>query len=214
MTDHVIFDLDGTLIDSMPIWENLGSSLLRLYGVVPSEAVASEVRSLSLLDAMELFRIHFPELPAPEELIEKLSLLIHDSYAYDVPLKPGVKDYLEKLARKGVLMCIATASPAANVRVALKRMDILHHFEFILTEGEFGSGKENPGIFIECARRFGAAPSDVTVFEDALHAALSAKAAGFNVIGVYDLSSAEVETLMKETCDRYIRNFNELEDMS
>lgn len=214
MTDYVIFDLDGTLIDSMPIWENLGSSLLQLYGVVPSEAVANEVRSLSLLDAIELFRIHFPDLPAPEELIEKLSLIIHDSYAYDVPLKSGMKAYLEKLSGKGVRMCIATASPAANVHVALKRLDILHHFEFILTEGEFGAGKESPGIFLECARRFGAVPAQVTVFEDALHAVLSAKAAGFNVIGVYDESSADAAELMKATCDRYIRSIRELEDLS
>lgn len=213
MTDYVIFDLDGTLLDSMPIWENLGSSLLRLYGVVPTEAIAKDVRSLSLLDAMELFRIHFPDLPSPEELIEKLSLLIHDSYALDVPLKPGVKACLEKLSNAGVRMCIATASPGVNVRAALERLGILAHFEFILTEGEFGSGKERPGIFLECARRFGAAPHQVTVFEDALHAALSAKAAGMSVIGVYDESSAEVESLMRETCDRYIRSFSELEDI-
>lgn len=214
MTDYVIFDLDGTLVDSMPIWENLGSSLLSLYGVVPSQAVANEVRSLSLLDAMALFRVHFPNLPAPEELIEKLSLLIHDSYAYDVLLKPGVKPYLEKLSQAGVRKCIATASPGVNVKAALKRLGVLDHFEFILTEGEFGSGKEDTGIFLECAKRFGAAPSQVTVFEDALHAALSAKAAGFNVIGVYDKSSADVAELMKETCDRYIRSFNELEDLT
>ena len=164
---------------------------MRSLGVEPPKTLSSVLKTMSLQQCAEYFRREFGLTYTVPEIMEQINRLVEEEYFYKVPLKPGVKEYLDFLSGTGVRMCIATASEQIHVEAALKRLDVLHYFEFILTCTQIGFGKDNPEIFLTAARRLGAAPGQITVYEDALHAIKTAKAAGFRTAAVYDEYSRE-----------------------
>jgi len=207
---YAIFDLDGTLLDSMWVWENIDLAFYKKYGLSPAPGFRDRVRSLSVRKAAELLNATFCLGKSSGDIIIEISELGKDDYQNKVEAKPLVRETLERLRGEGVRMCVATASVRANAEAALSRLSLLHYFEFLITGDEVGSGKDNPEIYLKCAERLGARPGEVTVFEDALHAAATAKRAGFRVVGVYDRSADADAPEMRKICDRYIMDFGEL----
>ncbi len=191
MERYAVFDVDGTILDSMNLWTELDSHYLRSLGVEPPENLSSVLKTMSLKQCAEYFLREFRLPYTVPEIMEQINRLVEEEYFYNVPLKPGAAEYLDFLSREGVRMCIATASEYAHVEAALKRLQVLRHFEFILTCTQIGFGKDSPEIFMLAARRFGAEPERITVYEDALHALKTAKAAGFRTAAVFDEFSKE-----------------------
>ncbi|MDW7674679.1 MAG: HAD family phosphatase [Bacillota bacterium] len=207
---YVIFDFDGTLLDSMTIWDDISVKFLERYGKELTPLLINKLRTLTVRQSAELFKEIFDLSPSVEELTSEIADMAAKEYANNIPLKPFVLDFLEYLSSSKSKMCIATASSRQNVKQVLARFNLQKHFDFIIAAEDIKTGKEQPEIFLECSRRFGAAPSEITVFEDAVHAVKTAKNAGFRVIGVYDKSSEKYRTEIKAICDLYIYNFGEL----
>jgi thiamine-phosphate pyrophosphorylase len=207
----LIFDLDGTLLDSMAVWDNLGEEYLTGKGVKNIPQNLKEIlKPKSLLEAAEYF-IENINLNLPhEQIVDEINLMIEEKYKFHFNAKDGVLDFLEN--NKHLKMCIATATDKHLVEHALKRLEIDQYFDFIITSREVGNGKQqSPDIFINAAEKLGLAIDEVVVFEDALHAIITAKSAGFYTVGVYESAFEDDHEEIKQIADSFIDNLNNFE---
>jgi len=205
-----IFDMDGTLLDSMEMWYNVGYTFLNERNILIPEGLGKAVEHLKMSEAAEYFADFFSLDMTGREVLAAWLAIIDEGYDKTVTLKPYVIEYLEKLKADGVKMCIATLTDREQALPALKKHHLLDYFEFVLTVREVGKNKTKPDIFLQCAERLGAAVHESIVFEDSLYAAKTAKSAGFEVCAVYDVTNGEDEQNLSELCERYIYSFGEL----
>ena len=202
---YAIFDMDGTLVDSMVYWKNLASEYLRHKGVTRvSDEILKKIKPMTMMESAALF-IHELHLDGtPEQVAEEMNAMMDRHYQTDIPLKAGVRNYLEYLYRTGVTMCVASATAEPLMEACLSRLGIAHYFQFLLSCETVGAGKSRPDVYIAAAERLGAKPEEIAVYEDALYAARTAKEAGFYVAGVYDDSASEHRDALKELADEWI----------
>lgn len=205
-----IFDMDGTLLDSMHIWRNLGGELLRSRNIQPEPDLNMKLKVLSLRQSAEYCKEVY-HLPDTVEAIQgQVEGRVERFYRDEVLAKPGVKTFLSLLKMQGVWMYVATATCRPHVEAALRHAGIDGYFRGILTCDEVGVGKHQPEIYERAMRRLQSNKRDTVVFEDALHAIQTAKQAGFRVAGVYDPSAEDQQEEIRQTADYYIRSFQEL----
>lgn len=203
-----IFDLDGTLTDSMYVWDRLPEELVRQFGGNPAPGLSHTLRAMSSPQAAE-YLIRTYRLPAsPQQLIDAMEDLADREYRERVPLKPGVRTLLERLHQLGIPCAVATASQVHQARQALERLGVWSFFSFALSATQYGP-KTRPDLYLEAARRLGSSPEHTLVFEDALHAAQTAAQAGFPIVGVYDAFSAEDEQALRTVCRWYLSRLDE-----
>ena len=182
-----IFDMDGTLVDSMGYWQSLEREFLISKGVTDNlEDILERTKPLTFPEAAAFFAQCCDLDGTPEELTHEILSLMEEHYRSDVTLKPGVIPYLDRLKEQGVPMCVASATPRHLVEICLERLGLAHYFSFLLSCVEVGAGKRQPDVYLECARRLGAQPQDIAVYEDAIYAVRTAHAAGFHVVAVHD----------------------------
>lgn len=199
-----VFDVDGTLLDSMPVWNDIGELYLRSIGIAARKGLGETLHTMSLEQGAAYLKKEYRLEEQVPEIVEEVLKIVEDFYRRKAPLKAGVKETLEWLKQKQVRMVVATSGNRQLVEAALERTGISGYFEKIFTCTEIGAGKDEPRIYLETARFLESRPEEILVFEDALHAAETAKKAGFVVIGVYDDSNKENIFRMKQICDRYL----------
>ena len=209
MKKALICDLDGTLLDSMDFWDNLGIEYLSGKGVTRIPSCIKEIlEPMSLFDAAEYFISEFSlNLPALK-ICDEINLMIEDKYRYEIGLKDGVLDFLKQHFNHK--MCIATATDRSLAEFALKRLGVLEHFDFIITSHDVGNSKQNPDIFLKAAERLGEPVGNCVVIEDAPHALKTAKNAGFYTIGVYEKYFEKDIDLIKKYADQFVYNLSEV----
>ena len=198
-----IFDLDGTLTDSMYVWERLPEELVRQFGGVPAPDLSHTLRAMSSPQAADYLIRTYRLSATPRQLMDAMEAMADREYRERVPLKPGVRTLLERLRQLGVPCAVATASQTHQARQALERLGVWTFFSFALSATQYGP-KTRPDLYLEAARRLCAAPERTLVFEDALHAVQTAARAGFPVAGVYDASSAEDAPALRSVCRWYL----------
>lgn len=206
---YAIFDMDGTLLDSIPYWNRLALEYLKTLGVEGPDNLNDRMTTMSIQEAGAFLKKEFSLAETAESIGRELCRRIQGHYARDIRLKPGASAYLEYLKKQGVRMCLATASSAELGKPALQRHGILDCFDFLLDCGMVGVGKTSPDIYYLAAERFGAEPSECAVFEDAAFALETARSAGFFTVGVYEESEPEPERA-KAYSVRYVAGFQEL----
>ena len=209
MIRGVIFDFDGTLFDSMFIWETAGEMYLRSIGKAPEPDLWKVLKSMSLLQSAQYIREQYHLPLSVKEIMAGLNRTVEDFYFHTVEPKPGVIAFLDELHRRNVRMCIATATDRYQVEAALRRCGMQHFFSEIFTCTEVGSGKDRPDIFRKAMKHLQTDRSTTAVVEDACHAAHTAKEDGFAVVGVYDPHESRQQELL-HLADVYLTDYFDL----
>ena len=179
-----VFDVDGTLLDSMSVWEDIGERYLADHKIAVRGNLRNALRTMSLEQGAAWLKEEYQLKKSIPQIIEEVLKIVSNFYRFEAPLKSGVKETLEWLKERNVKMVIATSGNRKLAEAALERNGIRDYFEQIYTCTEVGAGKDEPLIYLKAAEFMQAEPKDTVVFEDALHAAETAKLAGFVVIGV------------------------------
>lgn len=204
-----IFDLDGTLIDSMGVWDRLGSNFLAGRGIHCPE-ISHEIKNMSFMEAAGYHIEKFSFKDTREQLVDIWNEMAYKEYAGNIDLKKGAREYVLNLSSSGKRLGLATATDRRLAEAVLGRHGLLSLFQAVVTVGEVGRGKEHPDIFLLTARKMEVSPEDCVVFEDCLHAVKGAKKAGMQVWAVYDSFSAHEKKDMQSIADKYIHSFEEI----
>lgn len=182
----IIFDLDGTLLDSMPSWDNIGVDYVKSKGVEPPADLKKTLSTMSYSEAARHF-INVLGIDIPDtQVFSEINNMMEHNYQYHLAPKPYVREFLEWTGNKNLKTCVVTTTDRVLAELALKRLGLLERFQFILTCEEAGKSKRYPDIYQQAAARLGYDPQDIAVFEDALYCIKTAKKAGFFVVAVAD----------------------------
>lgn len=205
-----IFDMDGTLVDSMGFWNRLSDEYLARHGIhgLPP-ALQEESIALTMLGSAQLFIREFGLPGTPEEIAREINGLMEQHYRSDVPLKPGAAALLERMRAAGFRMCVASSTAPELLDICLKRLGVRDYFEFLLSCEEVGAGKNKPDVYLEAARRMGSVPGNTVIFEDILVAASTAKQAGFPLCVIYDANSDVEQERLKSLADCYVTRWDD-----
>ena len=207
-----IFDVDGTLLDSMFIWDTIGEAYLRSIGYQPKENLNETFKNMSLHQAARYYQTEYGVTRSIDEIMDGVNAMLERYYRFEVPLKPGVAELLEWLRQGGVRLCIATATDRHLVEAALDRCGVLSCFGEIFTCNEVGHGKDEPDIFEAALRFLGTRREETLVVDDALYAVRTAKEAGFPVAAVYD-SHERSQAEVRARSDLYLEDLTQLVEL-
>lgn len=207
---YAIFDMDGTILDSMPAWNNLGRGYLIGKGIKAPSDLNAIISAMSMSESAHYFKKEFGLSDSQDKIIKDINKLIENKYIFEMPLKPYAYEYLSELYKDDIVLCLATATSEYLAEAALKRLDVLKYFSFIISCDEVGVGKSKPDIFYLALDKMKADILETVVFEDADYAMKTAKDAGFYTIGVADTSCHKSREEMKLLCHRYIDSFKDL----
>lgn len=207
---NIIFDLDGTLIDSMPVWSDVGRNFLLSNGINPPVNIEDIFKSMSFEESHAYFAENFGLKCSLDEMLKFIIGAVKECYEKSIPLKPCAYEFLEKEYKKGTRMCILTASEEDYVFPALKRLKIDGFFSEVYTCTSLGMSKSSGDIYTFVAEKIGGKPNNTAVFEDACHGVINAKKEGFYTVAVEDASAAEDRNIIMETADMYIKSYGEL----
>lgn len=211
MIKGIIFDLDGTLIDSMGIWSLVDRKFLENHGKEVPPDISEIVKTMTIKDSSEYFVKRFSLEMTWQEVSEEIQSLVKKEYYENIPLKKGVKELLCCLDEINIPYGIATATYPDMAKAALKRLGIIDRFRFILTQDEVEKGKDEPEIFIKGASLLGIENfCECMVAEDSLHCIETAKKAGFFTAAVYDSASQSKWEKIKNTADISLADISEL----
>lgn len=202
-----VFDLDGTLVNSLTFWEyawpRFGEQYLGNPNFYPSAEDDKAIRTMTMLQCWEYIakRYGFPK--SAEELTEETNALCETYYREVVDIKDGTIELLELLKAKGIKMCIASATAKYLVESVVKRLGLDKYMETVISCADIGKGKDQPDVFVAAAEYLGAGVSETCVFEDSALAVTTAKKAGFYTVGIYDKYNYDHDILEKNS-DIYV----------
>ena len=206
-----VFDADGTLLDSMQVWRNLGTMYLRRQNIIPEEGLSARLWPMSFEQGCVYLAEHYALGRNAGEIQQGIMGMIEDFYRHEVTLKPGVRDFLAELRNRNIPMVIATSGDKELLMSALTRNSIAGYFLRVFTCSELSTDKRHPEIFRACAESMSLPPHNIAVFEDVLFAIETAKSAGFITFGVEDSSSANDKQRIMRTADYYISDWRKIE---
>ena len=205
-----IFDFDGTLFDSMFIWKGIKYKFLDKLGLELTEDDKEAFRGLYLRESLILAKERFNMKESFEELFLMFFDYLKELYLAQAEPKNDIIPFLEKLKAKGVKMGIATATGEPALEAVLEKYGMRDYFSVILSTYTVGASKTDPLVYDRVLEKIGTDKASTWVFEDAVYAAKTVKANGYNLVGIYDESEPETEVL-EQLADIYIHNYSEIE---
>lgn len=211
MIRGAILDIDGTILDSMKIWDEAGPRYLAGLGVQAEKDLPEVLAAMSVPEAAAYMKDRYALHPSPEEITSGIVQTVHDFYVQEVRLKDGAKEFLESFAERRIPVIAATTSEEEYLRPAFRRLGIADAFRRIITGSEAGCGKTEPRMYQMAAEDLGAEPGELIVAEDALYALETAARAGFLTAGVYDSSSEADQERIRALSDVYLSSLTELD---
>lgn len=206
----LLFDMDGTLIDSNGVWRDVDEAFLARRGLPYTQEYYEGVAH-TIFPLAAKFTKKFCRLPESEEAImAEWMEMAGDLYATDVTAKPHVVDFLKKMKAQGQRMAVVTSAVPVHCRAALTHLELLPYFERVFFAQELGLEKKNAALWTAVAEALCVSPEDCTLFDDSIAACRGASAAGMHTVGVYDPYFAATEAPMRQECHRYITSWAEL----
>lgn len=181
--NYSIFDVDGTILDSMEVWNTLASQYVQSLGKVPEKNIDEIVSDMSLEQSATYLKNHYKINKQEERIISEILNFISDFYEYEVNLMPGFKEFISHYDSINV---IGTSCDEELVKIALNRLGVLTYFEDIITCSKVNKSKDDSDFYLACAQALKQRPEDIVVFEDADYCIDVARKVGFKVIKIKD----------------------------
>ncbi len=205
--EAVIFDMDGSLVDSMWMWRAIDIEYLGRYKIPLPENLQSEIEGMSFRETACYFKEHFAIPDSLEEIMAEWNRMAWNKYMYEVPLKKGIPDFLRHCREKGIRLGIATSNSRELVEKVAAVHNLREYFTCIMTGSEVLRGKPNPDIYLAVAHGLGVPAGRCLVFEDIVAGILAGKNAGMRVCAVEDEYSADSRDRKRELADYYIDDY-------
>lgn len=206
----VLFDLDGTLVDSMSMWKEIDVEYLNKYDIPVPETLQQDIEGLSMYQTAVYFKKTFGIPETLENIQATWNEMAYHKYTQEVPLKPFVREYLESLKKQGIPCGIATSNSRILTEAILKSHEIDHYFSVMVTGDEVVNGKPHPQVYLEAAEKIGVKPENCLVFEDIPVGIMAGKNAGMTVYAVEDTYSMKDFEEKMRLADVYIKSYEEL----
>ncbi len=208
--EAVIFDLDGSLVDSMWLWHDIDIEYLAKFGIEVPEGLESVIEGMCFSETAEYFKERFQIPDSLEQIKADWNQMAWDKYTHEVHLKKGALEFLKKCKEKGIKLGIATSNSRELVENATRVNGVYEYFDCIVTGCDVNKGKPAPDVYLEAAKQCEANPQKCLVFEDIVPGILAGKAAGMKVCAVEDEYSCTQENEKKKLSDYYIYDYTEL----
>ncbi len=205
-----IFDMDGTIIDSMWVWDKIDKEYLKNKGFELPKNLKSEIVHLSFDETAKYFKDRFNLSDSLETIKNDWHEMAENEYRNNVTLKPGAKEFIKQLKSCGIKIGLATSNSIPLLELVLKKHDVYKYFDDITTTDEVERGKNFPDVYLLAAQKLKVSPDNCIVFEDILPAIMGAKAAGMKVVGVYDQFSENSKEEILSFADIYINGYEEI----
>lgn len=208
--DAVLFDLDGSLVDSMWLWGEIDREYLGGFGIPVPEGLQDEIEGMSFSEGALYFKNRFRLPDSVEEIKADWNRMAWDKYTHEVPLKRGAGEFIRYCMEQGIKLGIATSNSRELVENVVNVHGLSDCFECIVTSCDVNKGKPAPDVYLEAAKRCGVCPEKCLVFEDIISGILAGKAAGMKVCAVEDAASSHQEQEKKKLADYYIKDYFEI----
>ena len=205
-----LFDLDGTLVDSMWIWESIDVEYLDRFGLELPEDLHSCIEGMSFSETAQYFKERFSIPDTLEKMKSDWNRMAWEKYTQEVPLKSGIREFLRYHRARGVKMAVATSNSRDLAEAVIAVHGLTDTFDVIVTGCDVAHGKPFPDVYLEAAVRLGVDPSECLVFEDVVAGIQAGRSAGMEVAAVEDAYSLYQERQKKELADLYIADYQEL----
>lgn len=205
-----LFDFDGTLVDSMPVWGEKMFRILKIQGITPPKNLLQTITPLGDGGTLDYYEKNFKLSLTREEMQREMDDFAQPKYSNEILEKNNVRKYLQALKDVGVRLYILTASPHKMFEPCLKRLGLLSMFEETWCCDDFKKVKSDPTIYLDVAKKVGVKPEEITFFDDNKIAIETAKNAGLKTIAVYDKSSELDKQFMVSVADFYANEYSEL----
>ena len=210
MIKGVIFDVDGTLFDSMGAWHDSGYNVLKSLGIDADKRIGDIFFSMTMDEVVDYIKENFSVNESRDFLKNGIHNQVEYAYRNDIELKPGVMRILDWVKDSKIPATIATSTDRFLIEIGLARLGIENYFDEIYTATEVGKGKNYPDIFQLAMDKMGTKPKETWLFEDGLYSMITAKAYGMPVVGVYDKVSHDDQEAIKQVADIYLEDLRDL----
>lgn len=209
--EAIIFDLDGSLVDSMWIWPEVDEEYFVKYGLTKPEGFYEEMEGKSYTEVAQLYLDTFPQLPCTiDEIKQEWNDMTYEKYCTEVPLKPGAREMIETLYAQGVRFGIASSNSIDLVKAVIRALGVEQYFDSIHTSCEVRTGKPAPDVYLLAARDLQIVPEHCLVFEDVPMGILAGKNAGMRVCAVDDRFSKNLEEKKRSLAYYYIKDYYDI----
>lgn len=208
--DAVIFDVDGTIADSMWMWKQIDIEYLGRFGIELPKNLQKNIEGMSFRETAVYFKEHFQISDDIEKMMSDWNEMAAHKYRYEIPLKKGVREFLNICKKKNIAMGIATSNSVELLNYFLKAHELHNYFEVVITGSDGLRGKPAPDMYLEAAKRLSVKPEKCLVFEDIMPGILAGKRAGMRVCAVDDIYSNDITDKKIEEADYFIKSFEDI----
>lgn len=208
MINGVIFDVDGVILDSMALWDNVPMWYLQKQNIQAEENLGRKMFEMTMYEGALYLQEQYLPKSAVEEILAGVKETVFEYYQNKVQMKSGVEETLKWISEQKIPMTVATSTEKASIIAAFKRLQISRYFKRIFTCEEVGVGKNEPDIYQKAQHHMHTIPETTLVIEDSLFAIRTAKNAGYRVVGVYDKESEIDQEEIKKLADYYVTSFS------
>ncbi len=204
-----IFDMDGTIVDSMKYWFRAASDVVLSFGMTPEEDLPIKSMSMSLSELATYLKDNYGFKYSIEEMCNLFDKAMEKRYSNEVELKPNVINLLNKLKEMNIKLAVASSTSRYLVEICLKRLKIYDYFEYIADARKIVKSKQYPDIYMSCSDYLNVKYDESMILEDLPYGIICTKPKGFKTIGVYDKMSEKLQLAIKNNADLYITDFSD-----